>query len=234
MESILAFCSTYGIKSVEDTAQAIGARYSFSDGTMAQAGTMGDVGTTSFFPSKNLGCFGDGGAMFTNNETLAANLQMIANHGQRKKYYHDSIGVNSRLDTLQAAILRVKLKHLNKYSEARNEVANAYDQAFVDHSHILIPVRANNSTHVFHQYTVQLKGVNRDDLKKYLSEEGIPTMVYYPVPLHLQKAYSEFGYKKGDFPVAEDLCEKVLSLPIHTEMKSEEQAYIIDTLNNYF
>ncbi len=234
MEAILAFSTEHGLKIVEDTAQAIGANYTFSDGRKAQAGTMGDIGTTSFFPSKNLGCFGDGGAMFTNDDDLAAKLQMIANHGQKEKYYHDSIGVNSRLDTLQAAILRVKLKHLNKYSDARNEVANRYDEAFANHSNITIPARVKNSTHVFHQYTIQTNDIKRDDLKKFLAEKGVPSMVYYPVALHLQTAYQEFGFKKGDFPVAEDLCEKVLSLPIHTEMKAEEQAFIIETIKSYF
>ncbi|KEO73466.1 DegT/DnrJ/EryC1/StrS family aminotransferase [Anditalea andensis] len=234
MEAILKFATKHGLKVIEDTAQAIGADYTFSDGKVAKAGTMGNVGTTSFFPSKNLGCFGDGGAIFTNDSELAAKLQMIANHGQSKKYYHDSIGVNSRLDTLQAAILRVKLKHLNKYSEARNSVADKYDEAFLGHKQIQTPIRVKNSTHVFHQYTVQIKNGKRDDLKAYLQEKGVPSMVYYPVPLHLQTAYQTFGYKKGDFPIAEDLCTQVLSLPIHTEMKIEDQDYIIENIKNFF
>lgn len=234
MEYILEFAKKYGLKVIEDTAQAIGAVYTFSDGKKAQAGTMGDVGTTSFFPSKNLGCFGDGGAMFTYNSELAEKLRMIANHGQKKKYYHDSIGVNSRLDTLQAAILRVKLQHLNSYSASRNEVADRYDQAFENHPNIRPPKRAANSTHVFHQYTVQVEGASRDDLKDYLQTKGVPSMVYYPVPLHLQNAYLEFGYQFGDFPVAEMLCKKVLSLPIHTEMKTADQEYIIQSVLDFF
>lgn len=234
METILAFAHKHELKVIEDTAQAIGAVYTFSDGTKKQAGTMGEVGTTSFFPSKNLGCYGDGGAMFTNDAELAEKLRMIANHGQKRKYHHDSIGVNSRLDTLQAAILRVKLKHLDRYSASRNEVASRYDSAFQNHPHIRIPQRATYSTHVFHQYTVKLDGVSRDELKNFLQEKGIPTMVYYPVPLHLQKAYLEFGYADGDFPVAESLCKKVLSFPIHTEMESEQQDFIINTINSFF
>jgi UDP-2-acetamido-2-deoxy-ribo-hexuluronate aminotransferase len=234
MEFILDFARKNDLKVIEDTAQAIGAVYTFSDGRKAQAGTMGDVGTTSFFPSKNLGCYGDGGAMFTNDPVLAETLRMIANHGQKKKYYHDSIGVNSRLDTLQAAILRVKLQHLDRYSASRNEVADRYDKAFVNHPNIKTPKRAANSTHVFHQYTVQVEGASRDELKAYLQENGVPTMVYYPVPLHRQNAYLEYGYKDGDFPVAESLCKKVLSFPIHTEMEIEQQSYIIETVKRFF
>lgn len=235
MEEILAIASENNIRVIEDTAQAIGAVYTFSDGTKKQAGTMGDIGTTSFFPSKNLGCYGDGGAIFTNNPLLADRLQMIANHGQKEKYYHDSIGVNSRLDTLQAAILRVKLKHLDKYSDARNHVADKYDLAFHNHSHITPPVRVINSTHVFHQYTVKLAdGVDRNDFKNFLSEKGVPTMVYYPLPLHLQKAYLVYKGKEGQFPVAERLCKHVISFPIHTEMDPAEQTYIIDQILAYF
>ena len=234
MELILELAQKHGLKVIEDTAQAIGAHYTFSDGRKAQAGTMGDIGTTSFFPSKNLGCFGDGGAVFTNNEDLAKKLQMIANHGQAKKYHHESIGVNSRLDTLQAAILNVKLKHLDRYSASRNEVADRYDEAFRSHPNIKIPKRAINSTHVFHQYTIQVEGFNRDELKDYLAEKGVPSMVYYPISLHQQVAYQEYGYKTGDFPVSELLCTKVLSLPIHTEMKTADQAYIIESINGFF
>lgn len=234
MEAILSFARTHGLKVIEDTAQALGATYSFSDGSQCQAGTMGDIGTTSFFPSKNLGCFGDGGAMFTQDDVLAEKLQMIANHGQKKKYYHESIGVNSRLDTLQAAILRVKLKYLNQYFAARNEVADLYDQAFRGHPGVMIPKRTENSTHAFHQYTVQVENGRRDELKFFLQEKGIPTMVYYPRPLHLQNAYQYLDYKRGDFPVAEELCLKVLSLPIHTEMKAEDQSYIIESVRDFF
>lgn len=234
MEPILRFAKKHGLKVIEDTAQAIGAVYTFSDGKKMQAGTMGDVGTTSFFPSKNLGCFGDGGAIFTNDSELAKKLQMIANHGQAKKYHHESIGVNSRLDTLQAAILNVKLKHLDRYSASRNEVADRYDIVFENHANIKIPLRAVNSTHVFHQYTIQVQGVNRDDLKSFLSEKGVPSMVYYPISLHQQLAYQGYGYKTGDFPVSESLCTKVLSLPIHTEMKEEDQTYIIQCIKSFF
>lgn len=234
METILAFAKKNNLKVIEDTAQAIGAEYTFSDGRKMQAGTMGDVGTTSFFPSKNLGCYGDGGAMFTNDEKLAEKLHMIANHGQKKKYHHHIVGVNSRLDTLQAAILNVKLKHLDRYSASRNKVADRYDEAFANNKHIRIPVRAANSTHAFHQYTVQIEGVGRDELKTYLAGKGVPTMVYYPLALHQQEAYKDLGFKQGDFPEAESLCEKVLSLPIHTEMKQEDQEYIIEMINEFF
>lgn len=234
MEFILDFAAKHNLKVIEDTAQAIGSVYSFSDGRKAQAGTMSHVGTTSFFPSKNLGCFGDGGAMFTNDPNLAEKLRMIANHGQKKKYYHDSIGVNSRLDTLQAAILRVKLRHLDRYSASRNEVADRYDAEFSNHPKIKIPKRAANSTHVFHQYTIQVADGLRDALKNYLQDNGVPSMVYYPVPLHLQNAYLQYGYQEGNFPVAESLCKNVLSLPIHTEMKQEDQEYIIKTIQSFF
>ncbi|UZD23884.1 DegT/DnrJ/EryC1/StrS family aminotransferase [Algoriphagus halophytocola] len=235
MEEILRISDKYKLKVIEDGAQALGASYTFSDGTKAQAGTMGDIGITSFFPSKNLGCFGDGGAMFTNNEHLAEKLQMIANHGQKKKYFHDSIGVNSRLDSLQAAVLSVKLKHLDSYSEARNKVADQYDQAFTKHPGFYFPERVPYSTHVFHQYTIRLReSANRDQLKSYLQEKGIPSMIYYPLPLHLQKAYLHFGGRVGQFPVAEKLCKEVLSLPIHTEMKAEQQEYIIDSVLSFF
>lgn len=234
MEVILAFAKKRNLKVIEDAAQAIGAKYTFSDGSIRQAGTMGDVGTTSFFPSKNLGCYGDGGAVFTNNERLAEKLRMIANHGQKKKYHHHIVGVNSRLDTLQAAILNVKLKHLDRYSTSRNKVADLYDKAFAGHQNIKMPVRVGYSTHAFHQYTVQIEGVSREELKSYLAEKGVPTMVYYPVPLHQQEAYKDLGFKKGDFPVAESLCLKVLSLPIHTEMKIEDQEYIIETISRFF
>ncbi|RIW12369.1 DegT/DnrJ/EryC1/StrS family aminotransferase [Algoriphagus lacus] len=234
MEYILDFARNLNLKVIEDTAQAIGAVYTFSDGRVAQAGTLGDIGTTSFFPSKNLGCYGDGGAIFTNNSSLAEKLQMIANHGQKKKYFHDSIGVNSRLDTMQAAILSVKLDHLNEYSSSRNRVADRYDAAFKNVKGIIIPARAKNSTHVFHQYTLQIEGGKRDELKFFLQEKEIPSMIYYPVPLHLQKAYLEFGGKEGDFPISEELCKKVLSLPIHTEMKTDEQDYIIEMVSSFF
>ena len=234
MEAILAIAKKHNIAVIEDTAQAMGAKYFFKDGNEAFAGTIGNVGTTSFFPSKNLGCFGDGGALLTQNEALGERINMIANHGQREKYYHETIGVNSRLDTLQAAILNVKLKYLNDYSEARQQVAQRYDKRLREINGLTIPVRANYSTHVFNQYTCRIANNKRDELQADLKAKGIPTMVYYPVPVHLQEAYLVYGYKKGDFPIAERLCEEVISFPIHTEMKEEVQNYIIENIINFF
>ena len=234
MERIMQMAEKYNLFVIEDTAQAIGAEYTFSDGTVKKAGTIGQVGTTSFFPSKNLGCFGDGGAMFVNDEKLAKRCRMIANHGQSKKYHHDMIGCNSRLDTLQAAILKVKLKYLDDYARRRNEVANYYDHALKDIEWITIPHRFPKSTHVFHQYTIKMdEGINRDKLQDYLKERGIPTMIYYPVPLHWQKAYRKEGFGEGSFPVTEKLSRTVLSLPVHTEMEEEQLEYICDTLRKF-
>ncbi len=234
MESIMAIADKHNVAVIEDTAQAIGSRYTFRDGTVMRAGTIGTIGTTSFFPSKNLGCYGDGGALFTRDEVLAKSLKMICNHGQSRKYYHDSIGVNSRLDTLQAAILSVKLKHLDRYTAARNMIADRYDGAFAGHAAIQSPKRVSWSDHVFHQYTIKVDPKHRDALQEHLKSHGIPSMIYYPLPVHLQQAYTGYGYKKGDFQVAEYLCESVLSLPIHTEMESSTQDYIIDHVLNYF
>jgi UDP-2-acetamido-2-deoxy-ribo-hexuluronate aminotransferase len=230
MEPILAIANKYNLHVIEDTAQAIGATYTFANGDKKPAGAMGIVGTTSFFPSKNLGCYGDGGAIFSINDDLAKRLRMIANHGQSVQYVHDDIGVNSRLDSIQAAILRVKLQHLDEYSAARIAVADAYDKAFANHPKLVTPKRAANSTHVFHQYTLQLKGADRAALKEFLASKDIPMMVYYPIPLHLQKAYTNPRYQEGDFPVTEQLCKEVFSLPIHTEMDIETQQYIIDNV----
>jgi UDP-2-acetamido-2-deoxy-ribo-hexuluronate aminotransferase len=230
MEPIMAIANKHNLFVIEDTAQAIGATYTFADGTKKPAGGIGHVGTTSFFPSKNLGCYGDGGAIFTTDETLAKRLRMICNHGQSVQYVHDDIGVNSRLDTIQAAILRVKLKHLNEYSAARVTVADAYDKAFATHPNLVTPVRAANSTHVFHQYTLQLKNADRTALREFLATKEIPSMVYYPIPLHMQKAYTNPRYKEGDFPITENLCKTVFSLPIHTEMEPEMQQYIINSV----
>lgn len=230
MEPILAIANKHNLHVIEDTAQAIGATYTFANGDKKPAGAMGIVGTTSFFPSKNLGCYGDGGAIFSINDDLAKRIRMIANHGQSVQYVHDDIGVNSRLDSIQAAILRVKLQHLDAYSAARVAVADAYDKAFANHPKLVTPKRAANSTHVFHQYTLQLKGADRAALKEFLASKDIPMMVYYPIPLHLQKAYTNPRYKEGDFPVTEQLCKEVFSLPIHTEMDSETQQYIIDNV----
>lgn len=234
MEELLEISKKYNLYLIEDAAQALGSEYYFSNGENKKAGTMGIIGATSFFPSKNLGCYGDGGALFTNNDELAHKLQIIANHGQKKKYHHSVIGVNSRLDTLQAAILQVKLKYLNEYNKKRNDLADLYDQAFADYPDIAIPKRNDFSSHVFHQYTLILKNHKREDFKNYLQEKEIPTMVYYPIPLHLQEAYLGYGFKKGDFPIAESLCDSVISLPIHTEMDNDQSSYIIETVQNFF
>ena len=226
MEALIQIAKENNLFIVEDACQAIGAVYTFSDGTQKQAGTMGEIGCTSFFPSKNLGCYGDGGAIFTNNDTLAAKMRAIANHGMVVRYYHDSVGVNSRLDSIQAAVLNAKLPHLNEYIAARQAAAEYYDTAFANHPNILIPTRSTHSTHVFHQYTLRLVDVDREMLRNRLAEAGIPAMIYYPVPLHLQKAYQDARYQAGEFPVAERLAACVLSLPMHTELDEEQLAYI--------
>ena len=232
MEPLLRIAGKHNLYITEDAAQALGAEYTFPDGSMKKAGTMGTIGTTSFFPSKNLGCYGDGGAVFTNDPGLAERLRMIANHGQRVKYHHDIIGVNSRLDTLQAAILTVKLKYLPEYTEKRKKVADYYDENLAN-KYVNTPLRVENSTHVFHQYTLTIQGGKRDDFQKYLASNGIPSMIYYPVPLHLQKAYRRPGYEEGSFPVTERLSKSVISLPIHTEMDREQMAFICRTINNF-
>ena len=235
MEQIMKFAKSHNLYVIEDTAQAIGAGVKFSDGSSRKAGTIGHMGTTSFFPSKNLGCFGDGGALFTNDDNLAAKLKMIANHGQRIKYFHDVVGVNSRLDTIQAAILDVKLKHLNSYCEARQRAAAYYDSALKHVEQITIPFRSSFSTHVFHQYTLKIdEKYSRDELKSYLAEQGIPSMIYYPLPLHEQKAYSEFIRKDLDYPNSTSLCNLVLSLPMHTHLKIEEQELIVQHIKSFF
>ncbi|MFN5222798.1 MAG: DegT/DnrJ/EryC1/StrS family aminotransferase [Bacteroidota bacterium] len=226
MERVMAIARKHNLYVIEDTAQAIGADYHFSDGTSSKAGTIGTIGCTSFFPSKNLGCYGDGGAIFTNDDELAARIRMIANHGQSVQYYHDEIGVNSRLDSIQAAVLRIKLRHLDEYANARNRVAAYYDKAFANHPGVTIPVREQSSTHVFHQYTLVLNGKDRNAMKDFLASKSVPAMIYYPVPLHLQKAYTDPRYKHGDFPITERLCANVISLPMHTEMDEEQLSYI--------
>ena len=233
MDAIMQIAKKYSLFVIEDTAQAIGATYTFADGRILRAGTIGDVGCTSFFPSKNLGCLGDGGAMFTRNEQLAKRLKMIANHGQSIQYQHDDIGVNSRLDTIQAAILNIKLQTLTACENARNKVAQQYDEAFVNHPNFEIPARVSNSTHVFHQYTLKCKGINRDDLRKFLAEKQIPTMVYYPIPLHAQKAYQSDKYPLGTLPVTESLCSKVISLPMSPEVTVDQIEYIIGHINEF-
>lgn len=230
MERIMAIAKKYNLYVIEDTAQAIGADYSFSDGRNFKAGTIGNIGCTSFFPSKNLGCFGDGGAIFTNNDELAKKIRMIAHHGQSVQYVHEVLGVNSRLDSIQAAILKIKLKHLDEYALSRNKVAEFYDKAFSNHSKIKIPSRSKNSTHVFHQYTLQIIGYDRTELRKKLTEHGIPAMIYYPIPLHKQNAYKNERFKTNDFPITQKLCDTVLSLPMHTELEEETLNYITNTL----
>ena len=226
MEAIMQLALKHKLYVIEDTAQAIGADFTFRNGETKKAGTIGTVGCTSFFPSKNLGCYGDGGAIYTNDDVLAAKLRMIANHGQSVQYVHDSIGVNSRLDSIQAAILRVKLKHLDEYAAARNKAADYYDKAFANHPNLKTPVRVKNSNHVFHQYTLQLKNVDRSALREFLSANGVPAMIYYPIPLHMQKAYTDARYKAGDFPVTEALCASVISLPMHTELTEDTLSYV--------
>ena len=233
IEPLLALAREHNLYVVEDSAQAIGARYTFSDGHTAQAGTMGNIGCTSFFPSKNLGCYGDGGAIFTNDDELAQKIRVIANHGMTIRYHHDLIGVNSRLDTIQAAILDTKLPHLDDYIAARQRAADYYDRAFAGCDKIIVPERSKNSTHVFHQYTLRIVGADRDALREALTQAGVPAMIYYPIPLHLQKAYQDPRYKQGDFPVAEKLASCVLSLPMHTELDDEQLAFITEqVLNN--
>jgi len=226
MESVLSIAKEHHLFVIEDACQSIGSEYTFSDGHKVQSGCMGNIGCTSFFPSKNLGCFGDGGAIFTNDDELASNMRAIANHGMVVRYHHDMIGVNSRLDSIQAAVLEVKLKHLDEYCASRLSAADFYDAAFANNDKLIPPARTSQSTHVFHQYTLKLNGVNRSEIQKFLADKGIPAMVYYPVPLHLQKAYQNARYKAGDFPVAEKLSECVLSLPMHTELSQEQLEYI--------
>jgi dTDP-4-amino-4,6-dideoxygalactose transaminase len=227
MQEILEIAKKYNLFVIEDTAQAMGADYIFSDGTKAKAGTMGHVGCTSFFPSKNLGCYGDGGAMYTNDSALAEKLKMVANHGQNRRYYHDLIGCNSRLDTIQAAILTIKLSHLDQYNAARQKAADYYDRAFANNPKITGPYRAPYANHVFHQYTLTLEGVNRDGLNEYLAQKGIPSMIYYPVPSHRQKAFEFFGGDTFQLPITDWLTERVISLPMHTELTEDVQDFII-------
>jgi UDP-2-acetamido-2-deoxy-ribo-hexuluronate aminotransferase len=230
MERVNALAKKHKLFVIEDVAQAIGADYTFADGKKAKAGTIGTIGCTSFFPSKNLGCYGDGGAIYTNDDALAAKMRIIASHGQTALYIHDLLGVNSRLDSIQAAILKIKLQHLDEYAAARNKAAAFYDKAFANHPKIKTPKRVKNSTHVFHQYTLQLNGVDRAALKEFLGNKGIPAMIYYPIPLHMQKAYKDPRYKEGDFPVTEKLCASVVSLPMHTELDEETLKFITDSV----
>lgn len=234
MEGIMKIVAAHNIYVIEDVAQSTGTEYLFSDGTRKKAGTIGTIGTTSFFPSKNLACYGDGGALFTNDSDLAAKMRSIANHGQKEKYHYADIGINSRLDSLQAAILRVKLKHLNEFNSARRAIADFYDEAFSGCHSIIIPERVNYSTHIFHQYTLRVKNGKRDGLKKFLGDAGIPALVYYPSPLHIQEAYRYLGYNEDAFPVTSELCMEVLSLPMHPDMDQDQLDYIVLNVLNYF
>lgn len=226
MEPLLAIAKAHNIPVVEDNAQAIGSTYTFSNGTTAKTGSMGTIGCTSFFPSKNLGGYGDGGAMFTNDDHLAEQLKMIANHGQKVRYYHEMVGCNSRLDTIQAAILRIKLRHLDEYCYARRKAADYYDKAFKNHTKIATPYRAPYTYHVFHQYTLKLTGVDRNMLQQQLAERKVPSMIYYPVPCHKQKMLAEYGVADTILPVTDMLQELVISLPMHTELTEEELEFI--------
>ncbi|MZP55575.1 MAG: aminotransferase class I/II-fold pyridoxal phosphate-dependent enzyme [Bacteroidales bacterium] len=234
MEEIMNIAREHNLYVIEDVAQATGAEYISSDGRRRKAGTMGTIGATSFFPSKNLGCYGDGGALFTNNDAIASKLRSIANHGMKERYHYADIGVNSRLDTLQAAILNVKLKYLDQFNAARRAAADYYDKAFAECPSILTPVRSGDSTHIFHQYTIKVMNGKRDDLKRHLELARIPAMVYYPGPLHLQEAYSFLGYGKNDFPVTRELCKQVLSLPMHPDLEQEQLGYIASSVLKFF
>ena len=233
MEEIMKIAAEYTLYVIEDNAQAIGADYTFSDGTIKKTGTIGHIGATSFFPSKNLGCYGDGGAIFTHDDELADKMRKIANHGQSIRYYHDLVGCNSRLDTLQAAILTIKLPLLNSYIKARQSAANYYNKAFSGCANIQTPQTASYSSHVFHQYTLILNGVDRDGLNKYLSDHQIPSMIYYPVPAHRQKMFAAFQSQQQELPVTDWLSARVISLPMHTELTEEQLQYISGQVLNF-
>ena len=234
MDPLIDMARRHKLFIIEDTAQATGADYYSGNGETRKAGTIGEVGCTSFFPSKNLGCYGDGGALFTDDDALAAKIRSIANHGMTRRYYHDHIGVNSRLDTLQAAILRVKLINLDRYNKLRLAVADKYDAAFRNQPGLTLPHRSRFSSHIFHQYTLKLNPDDRDRMRDYLAGKNIPSMVYYPVPLHRQEAYSYLGYEYNSFSVTEELSGSVLSLPMHTELDDEQINYIISTVLEFF
>ena len=233
MDAIQSIAKEYGLYVIEDNAQAIGSDYHHADGRISKTGTIGDIGCTSFFPSKNLGCYGDGGAICTNSDDLAAKMRMIANHGQSQRYYHDVVGCNSRLDTIQAAVLRIKLKELENYIEARRKAADFYDTFFASIPQIKTPVRNSKSKHVFHQYTLQLEGLDRNTLSALLAEKEIPSMIYYPVPAHRQKMFSAFGSENTNLPITDWLTERVLSLPIHTELQQEQLEYICISVKEF-
>jgi len=238
MEKIMAIAKKHHLYVIEDNAQAIGCDYTFSDGTVKKTGGIGHIGCTSFYPSKNLGAFGDGGAIFTNDDTLVEKLKMIASHGQSKRYYHDVVGCNSRLDTVQAAILDIKLKYLDQYNAARRKAADYYNKAFAGNARISLPFKASYSDHVFHQYTIILNDVSnashgRDGLNQHLADKGIPSMIYYPVPCHRQKMFDSLGGNEFNLPVTDWLSERVISLPIHTELDEEQQDFIISNVLDF-
>ena len=233
MDAVMELAKKHNLYVVEDTAQAIGAKYTSKNGSVTSAGCVGDIGTTSFFPSKNLGCFGDGGAIFTNNDELAVILRSIVNHGMGKRYYYDRVGVNSRLDSMQAAILRIKLRQLDNYIKNRQRAAKYYSDFFSQIEGVEVPAISDYSTHVFHQYTLKIKGINQFEAQEFMKEKDIPMMIYYPMPLHTQKAYDADKYNHSDFPVTNELCECVVSLPMHTELDEEQLAYITSSLKEY-
>ena len=234
MEEIMKISTYHNLYVIEDAAQATGADYIYKNRTLKKAGTIGHVGTTSFFPSKNLGCYGDGGALYTNDDNLATKIRSISNHGMRVRYYHDDIGVNSRLDTIQAAILRIKLKNLENYNLARRTAADFYDEAFLVCTNIKVPERMDYSSHIFHQYTLKILNGKRQALKEYLESKKIPSMIYYPVPLHMQEAYSFLRHRRKDFPLTEKLCSEVISLPMHPELDQEQLEYITMNVLKFF
>ncbi len=233
MEEIMQIAAEFGLYVIEDNAQAIGCDYTFLDGSKKKTGSIGTVGATSFYPSKNLGAYGDGGAIFTNDAALAQKMKMIANHGQQTRYYHEMVGCNSRLDSMQAAVLNIKLKQLDDYTNARQNAANFYNNAFAGNEKITVPYVAPYSTHVYHQYTLQLHNVNRDALSAYLAEKKISSMIYYPVPGHRQKMFSGFDLPPVDLTITDWLTERVISLPMHTEMDQEQLSYITENVLNF-
>lgn len=234
MNAVMDIAQKHNLYVIEDNAQAIGSDYHLTNGKKVKTGTIGDIGCTSFFPSKNLGCYGDGGALCTNNDELAKKIKMIANHGQQQKYVHEVIGCNSRLDTIQAAILEVKLRQLDNYIDARREVAERYDEAFASIPGVRIPFRADDSKHVFHQYTLILENASRAALQEALTANDIPSMIYYPIPAHKQQMFAAFGSSNTELPTTDWLTDRVISLPIHTEMDEEQVEFIIDTVKSFF
>ena len=230
MNEIMTIAEKHDLKVIEDNAQAIGSEYTLSNGSSVKTGTIGDIGCTSFFPSKNLGCFGDGGAICTNNDELASKMRMIANHGQSKRYHHDMVGCNSRLDNLQAGVLRIKLRELDSYLNSRRKAASYYDKVFENIESIKTPVRSKESRHVFHQYTLTLEGINRDELHHFLADHDVPSMIYYPIPAHKQKMFASFGSEDSELPITDWLTERVISLPMHTELEKEQLEHITNSV----